>query len=228
MATASTINVGSGTSIITFDVTSNPSNPIIRFSTPNEYLAIGDPSLGLGPNQIRVPSNTGSSRVATVNIGTMTTANSEYNGTASATSAYTIIQEAAPEYWQFYYSGPPMVYRNNVTDYTIYINIDIDAPKLYEGDEEIGRNSLTIPSMSTASSAEFIAKLCKIKSEYDSVDIYISVYGDRDYSFMLNSPTLGISTGLHGATLKRTIYKDALLREIMEEPIDVTINYYGN
>lgn len=174
-STANTINIGSGTSIISFFVTSDPENPTFGFSSPNEFVDIGNPSWS--KNQVRIPSNTGDSRTATLTITATTTSNTEYNGVASATSSYTINQQAAAQFWQFNYKGPQMNISNNTSNQIIvHVEIDIEAGKLYEGNYIIGDNRTTVYSYQSRLAEEFPLKTCQIKYEYDNVDITIYIY----------------------------------------------------
>ena len=85
-STASTINVSSGSSTVSFNVESSPSNPTVKLSSNQSWATTGNSS-------ISVTSYSGvSERSATITITATTTANSEYNGTASATSSYTLTQ----------------------------------------------------------------------------------------------------------------------------------------
>ena len=88
MATASTINIDQGGQTITFSATSEPSNPTISITGTTWATVSG--------SKITVSENTGASgRTATVSVKATTPSNSDYNGTASVTSAYTISQDGA-------------------------------------------------------------------------------------------------------------------------------------
>lgn len=85
-STANTINVGNEETTILFDVSSLPPNSILKFYSPQNWMSFGDTSVTIFEN------TSGDKRSGTLSLTATTTADTEYDGIASATSSYTINQ----------------------------------------------------------------------------------------------------------------------------------------
>lgn len=110
MATDKNISIGHDGGLIEWSATSDPTPPTITI-TGTTWATVN------GANVTVQPNTDSSTRTATITVQASTTANTDYNGTASVTSAYTLTQEAMAqtlktiiihfENWTCFYSLSP-------------------------------------------------------------------------------------------------------------------------
>lgn len=223
MPTASTINVNSGETTIDFSVLSDPMSPIVTISSNQPWIVTGSNL------QVKVQENTDTSnpRSGNITLTASTTANSAYDGIATATSSYTITQEVAQaQHWEFYYTAGRTLWSNNTQNaaapVTCLVQYTIDGQVF-----TIGNNSFTlIPGQSTES-AEFELATIKVPIKNNSIEITIS-YVSVGHTVEANSPILGFAKGENRAFLTRTITKSqvdqSMDKAFSEEIITVIVS----
>ena len=91
MATDSTIYIAPSGGTITFSATSEPSNPTVSIPSPS-----GSTWVTTSGNIVTISENDEiTERTGSFSVNVTTTANTDYNGTATTASAYTVIQESS-------------------------------------------------------------------------------------------------------------------------------------
>ena len=220
MATASTISVSSGVSSIRFNVVSEPSNPIIRLTSNQDWVQT---LVTQNSSTISILENdTPQVRSANISISANTTADTNYNGTASATSSYTITQEAGNVNKEVILNLPNVIVNNHRATVPFFIQFTIDPLDVLIGDSTIASISQSISS----EGAQFYdwdgQKILKFTPAHnEGLTITLNIRVGFNASVRVNS---SMFTGDGIGTLELYGYIDSPVPQIIDiEPLSIDI-----